>query len=106
MARKQPAWAKHKPKVKSSLKSKTYINGLAISPRKLPEPHNVRNYLENVFKICSNRQFRLILVEDFKDYKIFIQVPDGKSECDFYVWYAKFDDSENPVECRVPTHVW
>lgn len=104
MARKQQGWVIHEPKVKATLESKTYINGLTISPNKLPEPRNARNELEKTFNICSNREFRLILVEDFKEYKIFIQLPDGKSECDFYVWYAKFDDSENLLECKIPTH--
>ncbi|MEM4444990.1 MAG: hypothetical protein QXJ21_06575 [Thermofilum sp.] len=45
----------------------------------------------------------MILVEDFSDYKVFIQTPDGKSLCDFYVWYAKFD-SGRLIEVKVPTH--
>ncbi len=45
----------------------------------------------------------MIVVENFGDYKVFIKVPDGKSECDFYVWYAKFVD-EKVTEYKAPSH--
>ncbi|MEM1873456.1 MAG: hypothetical protein QXF57_02555 [Acidilobaceae archaeon] len=59
--------------------------------------------LDERFKICSDRTFRVILVEDFDDYKVFIQIPDGKSPCDFYVWYARFSSGQL-IEIKVPTH--
>lgn len=71
------------------------------SPQKLPPSHLTREELNNTFKICNDRTFRAILVEDFGDYKVFIQTPDGKSPCDFYVWYAKFGSG---IEVKVPTH--
>lgn len=45
----------------------------------------------------------MIVVEDFGDYKVLIQVPDGKSECDFYVWHAKFFN-EKVIDYKVPSH--
>ena len=33
---------------------------------------------------------------------MFIQVPDGKSECDFLVWRAIFSDGE--LDVKIPTH--
>jgi len=103
LPRKTPRWETYLPKVKEIIASKNFINGLKNSPFKLPSSENTRNELEKFFRICSDRQFRLILVEDYDDYKIFIQIPDGKSECDFYVWYAKFTGGEL-AELKVPTH--
>lgn len=103
MPRRAPRWEAHRPKVKKALSSGNFVNGLNVSPYKLPSSPTTRVELEQIFNICSNRQFRLILVEDYEDYKIFIQIPDGKSECDFYVWYAKFDDGKL-TEFKVPTH--
>lgn len=104
--KKQLKGIDYTPEVKEVLESKTYINGVFLSKslQKLPDSPNVREELEKLFRICSDRNFRLILVEDFGDYKVFIQLPAGKSECDFYVWYVKFDDNENLIECRIPTH--
>jgi len=53
--------------------------------------------------MCSNREFRLTVVENFGDYKVLIQILGGKSECDFYVWYAKFVD-EKVTEYKVSSH--
>ena len=103
MPRKAPRWEVYRPMVKETITSGNFVNGLDISPVKLPSSSTTREELERIFSICSNRQFRVILVEDFNDYKIFIQTPDGKSECDFYVWYAKFSNGKL-TEFKVPTH--
>ena len=103
MPRKTPGWETYNSKVEKAIISETFINGLNKSPQKLPLSSTVRNELEQIFSICSNRQFRVVLVEDYGDYKVFIQIPDGKSECDFYVWYAKFVDKKL-AEFKVPTH--
>jgi len=99
----KPRWEKYREIVGELLNSKNFIDGSKSSPRKLPSASNTRNELEDVFNICSDREFRLIVVEDFGDYKVFIQIPDGKSECDFYVWYAKFVN-EKVTEYKVPSH--
>lgn len=99
----KPKWEKYREIVGKLLNSKNFIDGSNSSPRKLPPASNTRNELEDAFNICSDREFRLIVVENFRDYKILIQIPDGKSECDFYVWYAKFVD-EKVTEYKVPSH--
>jgi len=103
MPRRTAKWESHRPRVEKAILTGSFINGLDLSPQKLPPPDLTKQELDNRFEICSNRAFRVILVEDFGDYKVFIQTPDGKSPCDFYVWYAKFS-SGKLIEVKVPTH--
>jgi hypothetical protein len=90
-------------KVGEAIRKGEFIKNLEMSQQKLPPPSSVKMLLEDKFKICSDRRFRIILVEDFDEYKVFIQIPDGKSECDFYVWYAKFSNNVL-IEWNIPTH--
>lgn len=90
-------------KVGEAIRKREFMKCLELSQQKLPPPNLTKTMLENEFKICSDRKFRVILVEDFDEYKVFIQIPDGKSDCDFYVWYAKFS-SNALVEWNIPTH--
>ncbi|MEM1927538.1 MAG: hypothetical protein QXS85_02205 [Acidilobaceae archaeon] len=103
MPRKEARWEFYRPQVERTILTGSFINGLHSSPQKLPLPHLTRHVLDERFKICSDRTFRVILVEDFDDYKVFIQIPDGKSPCDFYVWYARFSSGQL-IEIKVPTH--
>lgn len=103
LPRKTAKWEIHRPQVEKAVLTRSFINGLNFFPEKLPLPHLAKQELDKAFKICSDRTFRVILVEDYDDYKVFIQVPDGKSPCDFYVWYAKFSSGQL-VEIKVPTH--
>lgn len=50
-----------------------------------------------------NRTFRVIRVEDLRDYKIFIQVPGEKTEYDFFVWRALFKNN-SLVDLKIPSH--
>ena len=87
------------------IKNRRFIKKLDLFQEKLPSPPTVRNTLEQIFNIYSNREFRVILVEDFKDYKIFITpTPNGKSKHDFYVWYAKFSSNNTLTDWDIPTH--
>lgn len=103
MPRRQAKWESYYTQVEEIIRTGRFINGVNISPHKLPSPQTTRQELDKVFEICSNRDFRVILVEDYEDYKVFIQIPAGKTECDFYVWYAKLD-SGKLVEVKVPSH--
>jgi len=89
--------------VGEAIRKGKFVKGLELSQQKLPPPPLTLMRLENEFKICSDRSFRVILVEDFGNYKVFIQVPNGKSDCDFYVWYAKFSNNVL-VKWDIPTH--
>jgi len=95
---------KHRETVREILNSNKFIGGLDYSPRKLPPASNARNELEKLFKICSDRDFGVVLVEDLGDYKVFIQISNSEPECSFYVWYANFRDDECILEFGVPTH--
>ncbi len=95
---------KHQETVREILNSNKFIDGLDSSPRKLPPASNTRNELEKLFKICSDRNFRVVLVEDLRDYKIFIQIPNSESECSFYIWCANFKNGGCISELDVPTH--
>ena len=79
-----------------------FLDGRGIITQ-LPDPDDVQDVLNEHFQICDNRNFRVILVEDMNDYKVFIQIPDGKTRCDFRVWRAIF---ENGIieDVKVPTH--
>jgi len=103
LPQKQPKWKTYRPFIEDAILKGNFIDGSKFSPQKLPPPEFTRQKLDEVFKICCDRTFRVILVEDFNDYKVFIQIPDGKSKCDFYVWYAKFI-SGRLIEVKVPTH--
>ena len=65
----------------------------------MPRP-KWEKYRERVGEILNSKKF---IVKNFGDYKVLIQIPDGKSECDFYVWYAKFVN-EKVIEYKVPSH--
>jgi len=69
----------------------------------LPAPNDVRNVLNAHFRICDDRSFRIILVEEIDNYKVFIQIPDGKTGCDFRVWKVVFE-GDRIVDMKVPTH--
>jgi len=99
---KEPSWFKHKASVYDAIYNKRYINGAGAIIDPLPHPNDVRSIMEQHFKVHSDRNFRVILVEDYGNYKVFIQIPDGKSEYDFYVWRAIFKNGE--IDVKVPTH--
>ncbi len=98
---KVPSWSKYKVIVHDVIANKHYVNGIGIIDD-LPMPNDVKSEMEKYFKICSDRSFKVILVEDFNNYKVFIQIPNGKSKCDFYVWRAIFEDKG--LDVKVPTH--
>lgn len=85
---------KFKPEIIKIICNKKYENGISSSQGRLPPASDVRCWLEEKFAITTNRNFRVILVEDIGDYRVFIQVPDGKSESDFNVWYAIFQNDK------------
>jgi len=101
--RREPGWLKHIDPVRKAISEKRYLDGTKVIVDPLPSPNDVRDILERHFKVQSDRSFRVILVEDYGDYKVFIQIPDGKSEYDFYVWRALFENGK-PVDVKVPTH--
>lgn len=101
--RREPSWLKYKVLVDKAIVEKNYTNGTEVVVDPLPHPNDVRTVLERHFKVHSDRSFRVILVEDYADYKVFIQIPDGKSEYDFYVWRAVFERGK-PVDVKVLTH--
>ncbi|MCQ5337674.1 MAG: hypothetical protein NO475_05745 [Candidatus Methanomethylicia archaeon] len=99
---KKPNWLKHKDLVYERIINGQYIDGIGKIVDPLPSPDDVRDVMEEYFKVYSDRSFRIILVEDYNDYKIFIQIPDGKSSYDFYVWRAILKDGV--LDIKVPTH--
>ncbi|HDG64063.1 MAG TPA: hypothetical protein ENG72_01685 [Thermococcus sp.] len=92
----------YKPQVEKIIEEGKYINGTKLC-KEIPSPENAREELEKLFQICSNRDFRVILVEDLEDYKVFIQIPGDKSECDFFVWRGIFD-GDKLIDLKIPTH--
>ncbi|MDI3496663.1 hypothetical protein [Archaeoglobus sp.] len=97
------AWDDYREKVGEFIRAGKFADGTKVSPRKLPPPEKTREVLNETFRICEEREFRLVLVEDLGDFKVFIQVPGEKSECDFFVWYARFSNGEIE-EYKVPSH--
>jgi hypothetical protein len=82
------------PKVTQFINDEKYEDGTHLSLGNLPLAEVVQSWLEKTFSIRTQRNFRVILVEDFGDYKVFIQVPNGKSSYDFNVWYANFQNGK------------
>jgi len=95
-------WYKYVEPVRDAIKNQEYEDGTGRVGA-LPAPEDVRDRLNELFKVCEDRKFRVILVEDFDNYKVLINVPDGKSECDFFVWSATLE-GENVEEVKVPSH--
>lgn len=90
--------------VKASILNREYIDRTADVSKDLPPQEITYKVLESLLKICSDRSFRVILVEDLDEcYKVFIQIPDGKSSCDFRVWRATFHDGQL-ADLKVPSH--
>jgi hypothetical protein len=101
---KEPAWRNYESAVINAISKGSYENGVGIIVDPLPHPNDVRHVMEEKFKVYSNRKLRVILVEDFGDYKVFIQIiPNGKSKYDFYVWRASFKNGKLE-DLKVPTH--
>ena len=69
----------------------------------IPPREHVRTELAKPPINVLDRTFRVIKVEDLDDYKIFIQIPGEKTEYDFFVWRAVFDDN-NVVDLKIPSH--
>ena len=101
--RRKPGWLKYVDHVRGAISEKRYLDGTKAIVDPLPSQNDVRDVLERHFKVYSDRSFRVILVEDYGDYKVFIQIPDGKSDYDFYVWRALFENCKL-VDVKVPTH--
>ena len=88
--------------IKSIIVEGRFLNKCGVITQ-LPAPNDVRNVLNAHFKICDDRSFRIILVEEIDNYKVFIQIPDGKTGCDFRVWRVVFEEGEIR-DMKVPTH--
>lgn len=68
---------------------------------RLPLPNEAIEFVKNRFRIL-NKDHRLILVEDFGDYKVFVELPGKKSDFDFIVW--RYSEALKP-DLKIPTHV-
>ena len=69
----------------------------------IPPRERIREELSKPPIDILNRAFRVIKVEDIGDYKIYIQIPGEKSEYDFFVWRAIYDDN-NIIDLKIPSH--
>ena len=66
-------WIKYKTKVYEIISQNRYENGIGKIVGSLPTPDKVREEMEKHFKVSTKRNsIRIILVEDFGDYKIFL----------------------------------
>jgi len=88
--------------VRNAINSNKIINADKII-KCLPPRESVRSVLEKPPINISDRSFRVILVEDLGEYKIYIQIPGKKSDYDFFVWRAIFRDNKI-IDLRIPTH--
>lgn len=84
------------------IKQGYYISMINITNSIIPPPPTTREFLEKNLSICSNRHVpRLIEVERVNEYRVFICVPNGKSNCDYVVW--RYSPRLTP-ELKIPTH--
>ena len=88
--------------IRSVIMEGRFLNGCGVITQ-LPSPNDVRDVLNAHFKICDDRSFRVVLVEEIDNYKVFIQIPDGKTGCDFRVWRVVFEEGRIR-DMKVPTH--
>ena len=69
----------------------------------IPPREHVRIELTKPPINILDRTFRIIKVEDLGNYKIFIQIPGEKTEYDFFVWRALFENN-NLIDLKIPSH--
>lgn len=69
----------------------------------IPPRDQIREKLSQYPINILDRTFRIIKVEDLKDYKIFIQIPEEKTEFDFFVWRALFKN-DDLMGLKIPSH--
>jgi len=89
--------------VRNSILSGNIVNAIGILDP-IPPRKDIRKALSGPPIKILDRSPRVIIVEDLGDYKIYIQIPGDKSEYDFFVWRAIFDQSGNIVDLKIPTH--
>lgn len=98
----QRTMEKYRPQVEQAILSGKVVDATGILDE-MPPPEKVREELCKPPFNITNRSFRVILVEDLGDYKVYIQVPGDKTEYDFFVWYAIFR-SNRLHELKIPSH--
>lgn len=69
----------------------------------IPPRERVRTELAKPPINILDRTFRIIKVEDLDDYKVFIQIPGEKTEYDFFVWRAIFENGDL-IDLKIPSH--
>ncbi len=69
----------------------------------IPPREGIRNELAKPPINILDRTFRVIKVEDLGNYKVFIQIPGEKTEYDFFVWRALFENN-NLIDLKIPSH--
>jgi len=89
--------------VRNSILSGNIVNAIGILDP-IPPRKDIRKTLSEPPIKILDRSPRVIIVEDLENYKIYIQIPGDKSEYDFFVWRAIFDQSGNIVDLKIPTH--
>jgi len=70
----------------------------------IPSRDKIREELSKPPINILDRSPRVILVEDLGNYKIYLQIPGDKTEYDFFVWRAIFDESGELKDLKIPTH--
>jgi len=101
--RREPVWKQYYPLVEQAISERNYENKVGLIDDPLPEPNSVRDKLEEHLRIRSDRNFRVMLVEECSTRFIFLQIPGIKTDYDFFVWQAKFSH-DRLVELKVPSH--
>lgn len=86
--------------VRKAIQQNEYISITELSSF-MPPPNKAREELNKLLRICDKQNIRLIEVERIDNYRIFICIPNGKSECDYIVW--RYSPNLSP-DLKVPTH--
>jgi len=96
-SRKQP-----NPEVLRLIQDGKYQKHIGIV-KELPEPKEVRAFLEEKLQITNKSERRLILVEEVDVYKVFIEITPvaKKSDYDFIVW--RYSPADQPI-VKKPSH--
>lgn len=99
----QKTMEKYLPRVEQAILSGNVVNASGGLLDKMPPPEKVREELSKHPFNITDRSFRIILVEDLGDYKVYIQVPGDKTEYDFFVWRAIFQNGKL-ADLKIPSH--
>ena len=93
---------KLRPKVLEQIKEGNIVKATGII-EPMPPRDKVRKILEGAPFYVKKKEFKVFLVEELGNYKVYIQTPGEKSDYDFFVWRAIWS-KDSLQDLKIPSH--